>query len=82
MSENPIMIDMNNPNSLVTLAMLGQFIREIQNQKGLVKICRDCKSEFIISEGEQRFFEYRNLTLPTRCKQCRAKKKCREERGV
>lgn len=37
--------------------------------------CSDCNTEFEFSEGEQKFYEEKDLFPPKRCKQCRAKKK-------
>ena len=68
------MIDFSNPNALTTLAMLGQYAQEMMSQC-ITKVCRDCKSEFIIYVKEQQFYKERNLSLPVRCKQCREKRK-------
>ena len=37
--------------------------------------CRDCKADFQFTEGEQKFFEERQFTAPTRCKNCRQARK-------
>ncbi len=38
------------------------------------RICKDCGREFEISAGEEKFFRDKGLSLPKRCKDCRAKK--------
>jgi len=37
--------------------------------------CRDCKTPFTFTAGEQSFFQQQNFTEPTRCKPCRDLKK-------
>jgi hypothetical protein len=37
--------------------------------------CRDCQQEFTFTEGEQQFFAQRGFTEPTRCAECRRKRK-------
>lgn len=37
--------------------------------------CRDCAQGFAWSAGEQSFYAQKGLSAPTRCKDCRAKKK-------
>jgi hypothetical protein len=37
--------------------------------------CRDCQQEFTFTEGEQQFFSQRGFTEPTRCPDCRRKRK-------
>ena len=39
------------------------------------KVCLDCEAVFIIDDGERKYFEANNLTLPKRCKDCRAQRK-------
>lgn len=38
-------------------------------------VCIDCKNEFVLTEGEQAFYESKEFTEPKRCKECRLKKK-------
>ena len=38
-------------------------------------ICRDCSKEFIFTAGEQEFFVTKKFHTPTRCKECRTKRK-------
>lgn len=33
--------------------------------------CKDCKSTFVFTEGEQEFFATKQFTPPVRCKPCR-----------
>lgn len=40
--------------------------------------CRDCSQNFVWSAGEQEFYASKNLSSPTRCKDCRRKR--REDR--
>lgn len=42
---------------------------------GITCTCIDCGKEFVISAGEQKFYESHNLALPKRCKDCRKKRK-------
>lgn len=37
--------------------------------------CRDCGSSFTFTEGEQEFYQSKNLSAPQRCKDCRAARK-------
>ncbi len=39
-------------------------------------VCKDCGSEFVFTVGEQEFYEEKGFeNEPTRCKECRDKKK-------
>lgn len=37
--------------------------------------CRDCGASFTFTDGEQEFYNSRNLSAPQRCKSCRDKRK-------
>ncbi len=37
--------------------------------------CRDCGSAFTFTDGEQAFYNERQLAAPQRCKDCRGKRK-------
>lgn len=37
--------------------------------------CKDCGKEFIFTEGEQKFYEEKGFTNPTRCPECRKARK-------
>jgi hypothetical protein len=37
--------------------------------------CRDCNQPFLLPAGEQQFFAEKGLHMPSRCKDCRQKKK-------
>lgn len=37
--------------------------------------CTDCKTEFLFTAGEQRFFAEKGFTEPRRCKPCREARK-------
>ncbi len=41
--------------------------------------CVDCREQFEITAGEKEFYEMKGLSLPKRCKKCRAAKKARNE---
>lgn len=43
----------------------------------ILKKCKepDCGKEFSINDAEQNFFISKGLSLPNRCKECRAKRK-------
>lgn len=41
--------------------------------------CKDCGAEFVWSAGEQEFYASKNLSAPTRCKDCRAKKRAERD---
>ena len=38
-------------------------------------ICKDCGKDFKLSIGEQKFYEEKGLAHPTRCNECRQKRK-------
>ena len=37
--------------------------------------CKDCGKEFTFTEGEQKFYEEKSFTNPTRCLECRKARK-------
>jgi CxxC-x17-CxxC domain-containing protein len=37
--------------------------------------CRDCGNSFAFTEGEQEFYNSKNLSAPQRCKDCRSARK-------
>lgn len=37
--------------------------------------CKDCGKEFVFTEGEQKFYEEKGFSNPTRCKECRNARK-------
>ena len=39
--------------------------------------CKDCGKEFTFTEGEQKFYEAKGFTNPTRCLECRKTRKQR-----
>jgi hypothetical protein len=49
--------------------------------KDITKECVDCQEDFVITAGEQQFYDEKGLALPKRCKDCRAAKKARNENG-
>lgn len=40
-----------------------------------VLVCRDCGAEFVFTEGEQQFYAEKGFSEPTRCPECRQKRK-------
>ena len=47
-----------------------------------VVVCKDCKSEFIFSEGEQEFYKEKGFdNEPQRCPDCRRAKKQQQNNG-
>ena len=34
-------------------------------------VCKECRREFTITNGEREFYENNGLKLPVRCKECR-----------
>jgi len=46
---------------------------------GLLLSCRDCESNFFVSDKEQSFFTEKGLTMPTRCYPCRQEKKAQRQ---
>ena len=44
----------------------------------IMKACKDCKAEFPFKVAEQAFYEQRGFVPPTRCLECRSKKRKRE----
>ena len=45
----------------------------------LTKNCLDCKSPFVITEGEQAWYAEKGWTPPLRCKECRDKRKAEKD---
>ncbi|MBI4032614.1 zinc-ribbon domain containing protein [Candidatus Berkelbacteria bacterium] len=43
--------------------------------------CRDCGQQFVWTAGEQEFYAQKGLSAPSRCKECRAKKKAERAGG-
>lgn len=43
--------------------------------------CKDCKTDFTFTAGEQQFFAERQLNSPVRCKPCREARKAQKEAG-
>lgn len=42
-------------------------------------ICKDCKREFTLTVGEQKFYEEKGFAEPARCKECRDRRKAERE---
>jgi Probable zinc-ribbon domain len=47
------------------------------------KVCieKDCGRQFVIEPGEKDWYERRGMTLPNRCKDCRARRKAAKEQS-
>ena len=43
--------------------------------------CRDCSMQFTFTEGEQSFYQERGFSPPTRCPQCRQRRKAERNAG-
>lgn len=43
--------------------------------------CVECKAEFVLTAGQQRWFTDKQMHLPKRCEECRKKKREEKERG-
>ena len=44
-------------------------------------VCNDCNTQFTFTEGEQEFFSTKGFTPPTRCADCRARRKAEKMAG-
>lgn len=44
-------------------------------------VCNDCQTQFTFTEGEQEFFSTKGFTPPTRCPDCRARRKAEKMSG-
>jgi hypothetical protein len=62
------------PNEETPESKAGEFVDK--NLK-----CADCKQPFVLTAGEQEWFEQRDMHMPRRCKECRARKKAGREGG-
>jgi len=47
----------------------------------LTKVCKDCGTEFVITEDNKKWFEARQLHLPERCAACRKQRKNARKTG-
>lgn len=43
--------------------------------------CSDCSCQFTFTEGEQEFFQTKGFTPPTRCPDCRRRRKAEKMAG-
>lgn len=47
-----------------------------------ILVCKDCKQEFVFSEGEQAFYKEKGFdNEPTRCPDCRRANKQKKQNG-
>lgn len=47
-----------------------------------ILVCKDCGKEFTFTRGEQEFYASKGFeNEPTRCKECRARRKARTSNG-
>jgi len=44
-------------------------------------LCSDCRCQYTFTEGEQEFFKAKGFTPPTRCPECRSKRKAEKASG-
>jgi hypothetical protein len=56
--------------------------QEPKPEKDEILQCKDCGAQFTWTVGEQRFFAIKGFTPPTRCKDCRERKKAQRQRGA
>ena len=47
------------------------------NSRDLTLRCCDCNGNFLWTYGEQKYYADRNLSIPRRCPQCRARRRKR-----
>ena len=43
-------------------------------------VCVDCRTRFLLTIGERRFYESKNFVLPFRCRPCRLARRAARER--
>ena len=48
----------------------------------LTLVCRDCQASFVFTEGEQAFFREKAFSPPTRCPECRRRRKAEQANTV
>ena len=48
-----------------------------QQSSAMVFTCHDCGAVFVFSVAEQGFYRSKQLSIPKRCKACRAQRKAR-----
>ena len=46
-----------------------------------VLVCKDCQSEFLLTEGEQNFYKEKGFEEPQRCQSCRQARKAANNRN-
>jgi hypothetical protein len=44
-------------------------------------VCRECSTQYTYTEGEQTFFQEKGFTPPTRCPDCRRRRKAERNSG-
>ena len=47
----------------------------------IIKKCKDCGSEFTITEDNKKWYEEKGFQLPVRCADCRKKRKAAQHNG-
>ena len=47
----------------------------------VVKTCKDCGTEFIITADNKKWYEEKGFKLPERCEDCRKKRKAARQHG-
>ena len=47
----------------------------MEEKQEIVMQCRDCQKDYVITPGEQKFYEEKELNIPKRCAACRAARK-------
>ena len=63
-------------NNVILKTKRGNEKMENQNQgKDKTLKCKDCGNDFILTAGEQEFYESKGFNEPQRCKECRNARK-------
>jgi len=52
----------------------------MENQDKML-VCKDCQSEFVLTEGEQTFYKEKGFEEPQRCPDCRRARKAANNRN-
>ena len=55
--------------------LVDSFDDIVDEDKLIVRVCKDCKKFFILTYGEYDWFAQGHLNIPCRCKECRTKRR-------
>ena len=59
--------------------LLEVSMRSEHDNADLLLVCCDCGAAFVFTAGERMYFTAHSLTLPKRCKPCRAARRAERE---